>query len=88
MAEYYQKYAQGPAKPITDDEGNIIDDIAYKLDTWGITNPNLHRRTDVKEPVTPLVKPTVYEFGTYNLNSYRFKNEITHDEESTISEIP
>lgn len=88
MSEYYQKYAQGPAKPITDSEGNIIDQQAYDLDTWGFTHPNLHRRTDVQPPVAPLVKPTVYEFGTYSLDSYRYKNEITHDEDSTISEIP
>lgn len=93
MSEYYLKYAQGLAKyiatQVSEDEFTDIQDLeSLKLDRHGLTNPNLHRRIDVEGFESPSVAPTQIQFGTYNLNSYRFKNVITHDEESTTSEIP
>lgn len=65
-------------------QGNavIADAEAVNKDTDGFTNPNLHRRT-----YTPAIN-TEYSFGIYGLNSFRTTEFVTHDEESTTSEIP
>ena len=74
----YTKIGEGPWKQITDPESieAIRDDI-------GFTNPNLHRRSSSTIP-----ENEHYTISIYALNSYRYHEVITHDEESTTSEIP
>lgn len=80
--DLYIKMGQGPAKP--------VDDEALALDEYGLTNPNLHRRTNIEAiPVEPPeVAPREIENGIYSTNTYRARKYFIHDEESTTSEIP
>lgn len=84
----YVKYGQGPAQPVVDSSGTVVDPFEKQLDDLGFTNPNLHRRLDIRDPELPQVAPNTYEFGIYGLNSYRTKKINYHDEDSEISEIP
>lgn len=61
----YLKMAQGPARPINDDE--------KALDNHGFTNPNLHRRIDPKDPSeeSKEVLPASYKLSVQDVNSYR-----------------
>lgn len=78
----YPKTAQGPAKP--------ADNTDLNHDQVGLTYPNLHRRID--NEVTPLdpgeVAPDTYSICVSGVNSYRTTTSITHDENSTTSEVP
>lgn len=75
---------QGPAKVV---EPNSNED---KKDQFGITNPNLHRRVDPKEPENDSKETSSREYylGIHNLNSYRTVKINYHDEESETCEIP
>lgn len=68
---------QGPAKEVD------LEDL--KHDKLGFTHPNLHRRIFTPPEGTDNRK---YKLGIYGYNSYRTTEIITHDEESTTSEIP
>lgn len=72
------KVAQGPWTEITDP-----DSIEAVRDEIGFTNPNLHRR---KSDVIP--EGIECSVAVYGFNSYRYTSIVTHDEESTTSEIP
>ena len=79
----FPKTAKGPATVAT--EADI------QQDEHGLTNPNLHRRIDTEQlPQGPgEVAPRQYEFNVLDgVHSYRLETIITHDEESTTSEIP
>lgn len=71
------KLGQGPSK-LADAEDIIRDNNGY-------TNPNLHRRTYTN---IPILENTKYSFGIYGVDSYRTVETVTHNEESTTSEIP
>ncbi len=78
---YYIEYGQGPAKP--------ADSKDQELDEYGLTNPNLHRRTDILDPPqSPEIVPRQYQFGIYGVHSYKYRRITIHDEESETSEIP
>lgn len=70
------KMTQGEMKLIESDS------IEETRDEVGFTNPNLHRRKLDDTGITN------YKIGIYGNNSYRYVETPTHDEESTISEIP
>lgn len=55
------------------------DDIAK--DEHGFTNPNLHRRINNQDDKS-------YTIGIYGLNSYRTTKTVTHNEDSTTTEVP
>ncbi len=71
------KMGQGPARETDEDD--------IKRDELGFTHPNLHRRIYTQPDCTANHK---YSIGIYGYNSYRTTEIITHDEESTDSEIP
>ena len=88
-------YGQGPANPITDKDGTVLDKEAYDKDTvTGFTNPNLHRRIDPQEPdedrrAQGEQAPREYAVGIYGLNSYRTERKLVHIEgEDAQDEIP
>ena len=82
MVDDFPKTAQGQAIPANNTDINH--------DKSGITYPNLHRRID--DEATPLhpgeVVPDRYTLSVGGVNSYRTTDHITHDEESSDSEIP
>lgn len=83
MAVEFPKTAQGVAVP-----ANMSD---LQKDQHGFTNPDLHRRVDPQPPAPDSgeVAPREYMIGVYDgLHSYRTVTIVTHDEESTTSEIP
>lgn len=71
------KIGQGSAKEAD------TNDIQH--DETGFTDPDLHRRIYTPPDGTENRK---YKLGIYGLDSYRTTEIITHDEESTTSEIP
>ena len=75
-------YAQGEAKPATPED--------IEKDTQGITEPNLHRRIDEDraDRMKGEVEKDHYTLSVQAVNSYRTTKHNTHDEESTVSEIP
>ena len=82
--ENYPKYAEGYIQPATEyDEA---------MDNLGVTNPNLHRRTDITLTQQQIdageTAPRQYNIGVFNLCSYRTTRINYHDEESTTSEVP
>ena len=88
-------YGQGPARPITDKDGVVLDKEAYDKDTvTGFTNPNLHRRIDPQTPdearrAAGEQAPREYAVGIYGLNSYRTEKQFIHIEgEESQDEIP
>ena len=76
------KVGQGVAKPAS------LEDI--ERDNNGFTNPNLHRR--IESPGTSNLDEGIldrkYSLGIYGNDSYRTTEIVTHDENSTTSEIP
>ena len=76
---------------IQDSDGNILDQDEYDKDmVVGFTNPNLHRRVDIKplSPDSDELKPHEIELQIRGTNSYRTVTTFTHDEESITTEIP
>lgn len=75
---------QGPATKI--DEHSI----AKEKDDFGITQPNLHRRIDPKDPPESSLETSrrSYELTVSGSYSYRTTQINYHDEESTTDEIP
>ena len=78
MADIPQKYGQGPWHEITDPES-----VEAQRDVIGFTNPNLHRRKSDQIP-----EDITYTVSIYGLNSYRYIETETHDEDSRTSEVP
>lgn len=78
MADFPQKMGQGPWVEITDPES-----VEAQRDEIGFTNPNLHRR---KSDLIP--EGTDYTIAIHGLNSYRYTESETHDEDSRTSEVP
>ena len=72
---------QGPAKQANQED--------LDRDIIGFTNPNLHRRIDIpsNDFTSPILSKNV-TVGIYGQDSYRTVEEILHDEESIIDEIP
>lgn len=81
-------YGQGPANIVVDSTGQVIDPESKQKDDFGLTNPNLHRRLDIKPPSGNQISSNEYQFGIYGVETYRTKKITYHDEESTTSEIP
>lgn len=77
MSTIIPQIGQGPAKEVK------LDDL--ERDKLGFTHPNLHRRIFRYPEGSGNRK---YKLGIYGYNSYRTTEIITHDEESTTSEIP
>ena len=92
MADYdVVPYGQGPATPVTDEEGQVITGQEHEkqLDDNGFTNPNLHRRTDIPEnPPEPEVQKRIYSFDLEGLEAYRYREVSYRDEDSDEVEIP
>lgn len=82
--EMFPKVGQGPATKVSEDN-KIIDAEAKAKDDVGFTHPNLHRRVNTPPEGSLHHK---YELGIQSVDSYRTTEIITHDEESTTSEIP
>ena len=83
MAIEFPTTAHGVAVPASEED--------IQQDEHGMTNPNLHRRIDPKQPAPDSgeVAPKSYIIGVYDgLHSYRTEIIHTHDEESTTCEIP
>jgi len=83
MSIEFPKTAHGVAKPATEED--------IQQDEHGLTNPNLHRRIDTDQILQGPgeVAPREYTLGVFDgVNSYRLETIVTHDEESTTSEIP
>lgn len=75
---------QGSSSLVREGE-DVVDEVAASRDANGFTHPNLHRRIDTPPDGSINRK---YALGIYGLDSYRTVEYITHDEESTTSEIP
>lgn len=87
ILEFRSKFptmGQGLSSLIREGE-NIIDESAALKDANGFTHPNLHRRIDTPPDGSINRK---YTLSIYGADSYRTTEYITHDEESTTSEIP
>lgn len=82
--EKFPKVGQGPATKVSEDS-NVVDAKAKAKDDIGFTHPNLHRRINTPPDGTLHHK---YELGIQSVDSFRTAEIITHDEESTTSEIP
>ena len=82
--EKYPKLGQGPATKVSED-AKVVDPEAKAKDDVGFTHPNLHRRIYTPSDGSLHHK---YELGIEGTCSYRTTETITHDEESTTSEIP
>ena len=78
MADFPQKLGQGPWVEINDPES-----VEAQRDVIGFTNPNLHRR---KSDLIP--ENIDYTIAIHGLNSYRYTETETHDEDSRTSEVP
>lgn len=79
----FPKTAQGLMKPASEED--------LQRDAHGYTDPNLHRRLDIKEPTPESneVAPREYEIGVFDsYQSTRLTTIHYHDEESETSEIP
>lgn len=76
MSEYLKKMGQGPWVKI---EPDSIDEMH---DDYGITHPDLHRRTLTE------AEGISYKVSIHGVDSYRLTEYATHDEESRTSEIP
>lgn len=85
----FPKTAQGEAKLIKDDEVTLNKEDVDR-DNLGFTNLNLHRRIDAKKPreSSQETSERQYILGVSNVNSYRTVKIVTHDEESSTSEVP
>lgn len=64
------------------------DSLDAARDARGYTNPNLDRRIAKVDPIPEGALDTEYELFIQGSHSYRLTTQITHDEESTTSEIP
>lgn len=78
----FPKVGRGLAKLATNED--------MEKDAHGITNPNLHRRVDAKDPPenSDEVLPRDYQFSISGYNSYRKTSNHIQDENSDIVETP
>lgn len=77
------KYKQGDTElefeEIGQDTSRKINDLEKRRDDIGFTNPNLHRRIDVKMPEnSEELVPREYRLQINQYNSYRTTHVITH----------
>ena len=76
MSEVIETMGQGIWKQIIDGSEEAV------RDRNGFTHPNLHRRSNSEDSGSHC------KVGIYGLDSYRYTEIVTHNEESTDSEIP
>lgn len=78
----YPETGRGIAKPASDWD--------KQQDAHGLTNPNLHRRVDSKQPPEDSgeVLPRDYKFAIMGHDSFRRTANFIQDENSDVVEVP
>lgn len=78
------RMGQGPATKVDKNS------IAKEKDDFGITQPNLHRRIDPKDPPEASLETSKrsYKLTVSGSDSYRTTQINYHDEESITDETP